>query len=47
VSEFLEAQGRFNHLSPEEIDTIQSHVDERWKLLTQLESQPTASGAPA
>ena len=43
VSAFLEAQGRFSHLSPEEIDTIQSHVDERWELLTQLESQGTPS----
>ena len=43
VSAFLETQGRFKHLSPEEIDTIQSHVDERWELLTQLESQATPS----
>ena len=39
VSEFLEAQGRFGHLSPEEVDAIQSHVDERWDLLASLESQ--------
>ena len=36
VSEFLEAQGRFSHLSPGEIDTIQSHVDERWNQLAGL-----------
>jgi pyruvate ferredoxin oxidoreductase beta subunit len=31
VREFLEAQGRFSHLSEEEIEVIQSHVDERWE----------------
>ena len=40
VSEFLGAQGRFSHLSPEEIETIQSHVDERWNQLAALESPP-------
>jgi pyruvate/2-oxoacid:ferredoxin oxidoreductase beta subunit len=39
VSEFLETQGRFGHLSPDEIDTIQSHVDQRWSLLAALESR--------
>ena len=39
VSEFLETQGRFAHLSPKEIDSIQAHVDERWDLLASLESQ--------
>ena len=39
VSEFLETQGRFGHLSPEEIDTIQTHVDERWNRLVALESR--------
>ncbi len=38
VSEFLGAQGRFGHLSPEEIATIQSHVDARWEQLAALES---------
>jgi len=38
VGEFLEAQGRFSHLSPEQVETIQSHVDERWNLLAALES---------
>ena len=38
VSDFLGAQGRFSHLSPEEIETIQSHVDERWNRLVALES---------
>ena len=38
VSEFLETQGRFSHLSSKEIDSIQSHVDERWNLLAGLES---------
>jgi len=39
VREFLETQGRFGHLSSGEIDSIQSHVDERWNLLAGLESQ--------
>jgi pyruvate ferredoxin oxidoreductase beta subunit len=39
VSEFLATQGRFGHLSPEEIESIQSHVDERWSLLSDLESR--------
>ena len=39
MSEFLETQGRFSHLSSEEIESIQSHVDERWNLLAGLESQ--------
>jgi pyruvate/2-oxoacid:ferredoxin oxidoreductase beta subunit len=38
LREFHNTQGRFSHLSPDEIDSIQSHVDERWNLLTSLES---------
>ena len=38
VSEFLETQGRFSHLSADEIDSIQAHVDERWDLLAGLAS---------
>jgi hypothetical protein len=37
-------QGRFSHLSAEQIDAIQAHVDERWKLLAALEGQER--GAP-
>jgi pyruvate/2-oxoacid:ferredoxin oxidoreductase beta subunit len=36
VSEFLEAQGRFKHLTPPETDVIQEHVDERWARLERL-----------
>jgi pyruvate/2-oxoacid:ferredoxin oxidoreductase beta subunit len=39
VSDFLEAQGRFSHLSAGAIDAIQAHVDERWNLLAGLEAQ--------
>jgi pyruvate ferredoxin oxidoreductase beta subunit len=39
VSEFLEAQGRFSHLSSLEIAAIQAHVDERWQSLAALESR--------
>ena len=42
VREFLEAQGRFSHLSPEQIDVLQSHVDEHWELLADLEAQGQA-----
>ena len=38
VREFLETQGRFAHLSAEEIDAIQAHVDARWNALAGLES---------
>lgn len=37
VSEYLEAQGRFGHLSADEIASIQSHVDEHWDRLAGLE----------
>jgi 2-oxoisovalerate ferredoxin oxidoreductase beta subunit len=33
VRDFLGTQGRFAHLSAEEVASIQSHVDERWSLL--------------
>jgi pyruvate/2-oxoacid:ferredoxin oxidoreductase beta subunit len=33
VGEFLATQGRFAHLSEDEVAAVQSHVDERWKLL--------------
>ena len=36
VREFLATQGRFSHLSDEQIDVIQAHVDERWELLAGL-----------
>jgi len=38
IGRFLEAQGRFGHLGPEEIATIQAHVDERWRSLDRLAS---------
>ncbi len=38
VAEFLATQGRFDHLTPEQIASIQSHVDARWDLLSALES---------
>ena len=38
VRAFLETQGRFSHLSSDEIDSIQAHVDERWNLLAGLAS---------
>jgi pyruvate/2-oxoacid:ferredoxin oxidoreductase beta subunit len=43
VGEFLQSQGRFRHLSPEQAELIQAHVDERWQLLERLE----ANGATA
>ena len=38
VREFLATQGRFGHLTPEQVEAIQAHVDERWNLLAGLES---------
>jgi 2-oxoisovalerate ferredoxin oxidoreductase beta subunit len=35
VREFLESQGRFSHLTPEQVETIQRHVDERWERLAE------------
>jgi len=39
VGTFLETQGRFSHLSSDAIDSIQSHIDERWDLITGLTSE--------
>jgi pyruvate/2-oxoacid:ferredoxin oxidoreductase beta subunit len=44
VSEFLGSQGRFGHLTQRQIDSIQSHVDERWELLADLEAGSAARG---
>ena len=33
VADYLAGQGRFAHLSPDAIASIQTHVDERWRLL--------------
>jgi len=35
VETYLEAQGRFSHLGPEDISTIQKRVDYEWKVLLQ------------
>ena len=37
VGEFLETQGRFAHLTAEQTETIQGHVDARWDALAALE----------
>jgi pyruvate/2-oxoacid:ferredoxin oxidoreductase beta subunit len=39
VGEFLATQGRFAHLSPEAVEVIQAHVDERWDALAALDAQ--------
>jgi pyruvate/2-oxoacid:ferredoxin oxidoreductase beta subunit len=44
VRDFLEVQGRFSHLTAEEIDSIQAHVDERWDRLVGLESSTGLPG---
>jgi pyruvate/2-oxoacid:ferredoxin oxidoreductase beta subunit len=43
VGDFLRTQGRFTHLSPEQIEAIQAHVDERWNLLGGLASSNSTS----
>jgi pyruvate/2-oxoacid:ferredoxin oxidoreductase beta subunit len=42
VSAFLETQGRFAHLTPEQVERIQAHVDERWGAVTDLAARSTA-----
>jgi pyruvate/2-oxoacid:ferredoxin oxidoreductase beta subunit len=46
VSAFLETQGRFGHLTPEAVASIQAHVDERWNELTGLERGAVVAQAP-
>jgi pyruvate/2-oxoacid:ferredoxin oxidoreductase beta subunit len=36
VGEFLATQGRFAHLTPDDVARVQRHLDERWELLTNL-----------
>ena len=47
VGEFLATQGRFAHLSPKQVDSIQAHIDARWELLASLESREMATAASA
>jgi pyruvate/2-oxoacid:ferredoxin oxidoreductase beta subunit len=35
VEEYLKLQGRYSHLTPEDIEYIQSRVDYEWKVLLQ------------
>jgi pyruvate/2-oxoacid:ferredoxin oxidoreductase beta subunit len=39
VADYLEAQGRFSHLTPAAVEVIQKHVDEHWDLLEGLEQK--------
>jgi len=38
VGDFLATQGRFAHLTPEQVEVIQAHVDARWESLLRLET---------
>ncbi|HYK93242.1 MAG TPA: thiamine pyrophosphate-dependent enzyme, partial [Thermoplasmata archaeon] len=38
VAEYLKGQGRFGHLTPEEIQEMQANVDRRWQRLLALEA---------
>ena len=38
VREYLEAQGRFGHLGPAEVEALQADVDRRWQRLLRLEA---------
>jgi pyruvate/2-oxoacid:ferredoxin oxidoreductase beta subunit len=42
VSAFLETQGRFAHLTPPAVATIQEHVDARWETFEALERETVA-----
>jgi 2-oxoisovalerate ferredoxin oxidoreductase beta subunit len=44
VRTYLEAQGRFKHLNPDEVAAIQAHVDRRWQEL--LAREAAARAAP-
>jgi pyruvate/2-oxoacid:ferredoxin oxidoreductase beta subunit len=39
VAEYLKTQGRFGHLTDEEVEAIQAEVDRNWKRLLALEAQ--------
>jgi pyruvate/2-oxoacid:ferredoxin oxidoreductase beta subunit len=41
VADLLATQGRFAHLSAQQIEAFQAHVDERWELLVGLEAGRT------
>jgi 2-oxoisovalerate ferredoxin oxidoreductase beta subunit len=45
VSEFLSTQGRFAHLSKQQIAVVQEHIDERWDRLSRLEAATAGSAA--
>ncbi len=47
VKEYLEAQGRFKHLTAEEQEEIQLHVDRRWEELLARDAASKAVQAPA
>jgi pyruvate/2-oxoacid:ferredoxin oxidoreductase beta subunit len=40
VSDYLAGQGRFAHLSREQVERVQAHVDARWEQLAALEGLP-------
>jgi pyruvate/2-oxoacid:ferredoxin oxidoreductase beta subunit len=45
VSEFLSTQGRFAHLSKQQVAVVQGHIDERWEQLGRLEAATAGSAA--
>jgi len=47
VREYLETQGRFAHLTAEEVDTIQAEVTARWDELNRVEAEGTRKSTPA
>jgi len=46
VQEYLKAQGRFKHLSDEEIKKIQRHIDEEWERFEKIEKAGTKDYLP-
>ncbi len=44
VSEYLKLQGRFSHLSPKEIQGVQTLVEEEWKVLMDKMANPREGG---
>jgi pyruvate/2-oxoacid:ferredoxin oxidoreductase beta subunit len=47
VHEYFKMQGRFQHLTAEDLDQIQSMVDEDWELLLRKAGEPSTDKRPA
>lgn len=46
VREYLDKQGRFSHLTPDEVAAVQAQVDASWASIVRRDFEGTKSGAP-